>query len=37
MENVTIKIPAKNPDGINGKMKAGHVGLRTTDYDGSIQ
>ena len=36
MENKIIKIPPRNPEGINGKMRAGHVALRTTDYDGII-
>jgi catechol 2,3-dioxygenase-like lactoylglutathione lyase family enzyme len=37
MNNSTIEMPAKNPQGINGKMKAGHVGLRTPDFEGTIQ
>jgi lactoylglutathione lyase len=36
MENTVIEMPEKNAEGINGKMKAGHVGLRTTDYEGTI-
>jgi len=37
MENKVIQIPAKNPEGVNGRMKVGHVGLRTTDYDATIK
>lgn len=37
MENTLIEMPAKNAHGINGTMKAGHVGLRTTDYEGTIR
>jgi lactoylglutathione lyase/glyoxylase I family protein len=37
METTLIQMPAKNLQGIDGKMKAGHVGLRTTDYEGTIQ
>ena len=37
MENTMIEMPARNSDGINGKIKVGHIGLRTTDYEGSIQ
>ncbi|MCR8560329.1 VOC family protein [Mucilaginibacter sp. BJC16-A38] len=37
MNNKIIKNPAKNPDGINGKMKFEHAALRTTDYETTIQ
>jgi len=37
LNNTSIPIPEKNPEGINGKMKAGHLGLRTTDYEATIQ
>jgi lactoylglutathione lyase/glyoxylase I family protein len=30
-------MPRKNTEGINGKIKCAHIGLRTTDYEGSIQ
>jgi lactoylglutathione lyase len=36
MENTTIEMPEKNTEGINAKMKAGHIGLRTRDYEGTI-
>jgi lactoylglutathione lyase len=36
MENTMIQMPEKNPEGINAKMKAGHIGLRTRDYEGTI-
>jgi lactoylglutathione lyase len=31
-----ITMPEKNTEGINGKMRAAHVALRTTDYEGTI-
>jgi lactoylglutathione lyase len=37
MDNDMIKLPPKDPAGINGKMRVGHVALRTMDYDGTIQ
>lgn len=37
MNNTIIPIPKKNPEGINGKIKAGHIGLRTTDYKATIE
>jgi lactoylglutathione lyase len=37
MKNTIIPIPKKNPEGINGKIKAGHLGLRTTDYEATIE
>jgi lactoylglutathione lyase len=37
MENLMIGIPPKNTTGINGKMKAGHIGLRTTEFEQTIQ
>jgi lactoylglutathione lyase len=36
MENLTIHLPAKNAEGINGKMRAAHIGLRTPDYKATI-
>ncbi|RPD48716.1 VOC family protein [Hymenobacter sediminis] len=36
MENTQLPMPAKAPHGINGKMRAAHVGLRTTDYAGTL-
>ncbi|OON67000.1 hypothetical protein B0919_20205 [Hymenobacter sp. CRA2] len=30
-------MPARDPQGINGNMRAAHVGLRTPDYEGTIQ
>ncbi|WP_324677907.1 VOC family protein [Hymenobacter sp. GOD-10R] len=32
-----IEMPEKKAQGINGKMRAAHIGLRTTDYEGTIQ
>ena len=37
MENTSLETPAKNPQGITGQIRAAHVGLRTTDYEGTIQ
>jgi len=36
MENLTIHLPAKNAKGINGKMRAAHIGLRTPDYKATV-
>ncbi|QNE41973.1 VOC family protein (plasmid) [Hymenobacter sp. NBH84] len=36
MENTTLPLPAKNAEGINGTMRADHVGLRTLDFAGTI-
>lgn len=33
MRNTVIEMPAKNPHGINGKIKFGHVGLWTEDFE----
>ena len=32
-----IELPAKVPQGINGKMRGAHVGLRTTDFEGTLR
>lgn len=37
MNDTMIELPEKDPRGITGKMKAAHVGLRTPDYEGTIQ
>lgn len=37
MINTSIEMPSKNAEGINGKIKCAHIGLRSTDYEGSIQ
>jgi lactoylglutathione lyase/glyoxylase I family protein len=37
MENKMIEMPVKNPEGVYGKMRAAHIGLRTKDFDGSIR
>jgi lactoylglutathione lyase len=37
MDNTPHAMPAKNSQGIIGQIKAAHVGLRTTDYEGTIQ
>ncbi|RZL06450.1 MAG: VOC family protein [Hymenobacter sp.] len=37
MENTPLAQPAKQPQGIAGQLRAAHVGLRTTDYEGTIQ
>lgn len=37
MNNSMIEMPEKEAQGINGKMRAAHLGLRTTDYEGTIQ
>ena len=37
MENTLLERLAKNLPGITGHMRAAHVGLRTTDYEGTIQ
>jgi len=31
-----MELPAKVPQGINGKMRGAHVGLRTPDFEGTI-
>lgn len=36
MQNNKLPMPAKNAQGINGKMRADHIGLRTLDIDGTI-
>ncbi|MDF7813871.1 VOC family protein [Hymenobacter sp. YC55] len=36
MENTKLPLPAKNAEGINGKMRADHVALRTLDFAGTI-
>lgn len=36
MENTGMELPAKVPQGINGKMRGAHVGLRTTNFEGTI-
>lgn len=36
MENSVLKLPARNAEGINGKMRVDHLGLRTTDLEGTI-
>jgi len=36
MENTGFELPAKVPQGINGNMRGAHVGLRTTDFEGTI-
>jgi lactoylglutathione lyase len=36
MENTSLQPPAKNAAGINGHMRADHVGLRTLDFAGTV-
>jgi lactoylglutathione lyase len=36
MENTMLPLPAKNAEGINGTLRADHVGLRTLDFEGTI-
>ncbi len=36
MEKKGIELPAKVPQGINGKMRGAHIGLRTMDFEGTI-
>jgi lactoylglutathione lyase len=36
METAGIELLAKVAQGINGKMRGAHVGLRTTDFEGTI-
>ena len=37
MENTPLEIPEKMSQRITGQLRAAHVGLRTTDYEGTIQ
>jgi lactoylglutathione lyase len=37
MVNTVISLPAKNPEGIDGKMMFEHLALRTTDFDRTIE
>jgi lactoylglutathione lyase len=37
LENTPLEVPAKKPQGITGQLRAAHVGLRTTDFEGTIQ
>ncbi|UOQ52219.1 VOC family protein [Hymenobacter cellulosivorans] len=37
MEYTSILLPKKNPTGPHGQLKAGHIGLRTTDYAGTLR
>jgi lactoylglutathione lyase len=36
MEKMGMELPAKAPQGINGKMRGAHLGLRTLDFEGTI-
>ncbi|AHJ97599.1 hypothetical protein Hsw_2004 [Hymenobacter swuensis DY53] len=36
MQNPQMPLPAKNPAGINGTMRAAHVGLRTAHYTDTL-
>ncbi|WP_170172746.1 VOC family protein [Hymenobacter rigui] len=36
MQNPQLPLPAKNPAGINGTMRAAHIGLRTAHYTGTL-
>jgi lactoylglutathione lyase len=37
MEQTGIEMPAKVPQGINGTMRGAHVGLRTPDFESTIE
>jgi lactoylglutathione lyase len=37
LENTLLKVPAMKLQGITGQIRVAHVGLRTTDYEGTIQ